>query len=122
MGTRAVITFIDQEIPAKFAVYQHWDGDPETIISNLLSVKNCWRWPRWEADEFAAAYILTHKEGPGNIRLSTGARDHGDLSYRYEVTKVENDGECALEVIIQNGDGHFLDVKYLNPAEERTDA
>ena len=118
MGTRAVITFFDDELPGKFAIYQHWDGNPETVINDLRNVRHCWPWPRWEADEFAAAYIATYKQGSGNLRISTGARNHDDLSYSYEVRQVENEGECALEVIVKDGEGHFLDVQYITPAEE----
>lgn len=94
MGTRAVITFKDDT--GTYSVYQHWDGDPETIFSNLERVVNCWGLPRFEADEFAAAYVAAHKNGAGNIRLSKGPRAHGDLSYTYTVT--HNNGDMFLNV------------------------
>ena len=89
MGTRCVITFKDET--DKFSIYQHWDGDPETIFHNLQSVVTAgkaWQGPRFEADEFAAAYVATHKNSPGNIRLTRGPRRHGDLSYEYIVYAV----------------------------------
>lgn len=86
MGTRAVITFHDELTKQKYSIYQHWDGDPATVHANIRLTQKCWPWPRYEADEFAAAYVATHKTGSGNIRLATSARAHGDLSYSYEVS------------------------------------
>ena len=87
MGTRAVIEFKDEN--GTYSVYQHWDGNPDTVLENLKRTRNRWHMPRFEADEFAAAYIATWKTDSGNIRISKGARAHGDLSYVYTVTHVE---------------------------------
>lgn len=87
MGTRAVIEFKDEN--GTYSVYQHWDGDPKTVIENLKRTRNRWSMPRFEADEYAAAYIATWKTNSGNIRISKGARAHGDLSYVYTVSHVE---------------------------------
>jgi len=87
MGTRAVITFKDSF--GKYSVYQHWDGDPDTVVENIKRTKKHWQMPRFEADEFAAAYVATWKTGEGNVRLSKGPRAHGDLSYSYTVTHEE---------------------------------
>lgn len=85
MGTRAVITFIDED--NTFHVYQHWDGDPTSILHSIECAKAfAWALPRFEADEFAAAFIAANKQkGGGDIRLTHTYEDHGDLSYRYEV-------------------------------------
>jgi hypothetical protein len=86
MGTRCVITFKDEY--SSHSVYRHYDGDPETIFASLQEVAltgKAWTGPRFEADEFAAAYVATHKTGPGNIRLTKGPRAHGDLSFEYVV-------------------------------------
>lgn len=104
MGTRAVITFKDEF--GSVSVYQHWDGDPETVVANIkgtFAVGKCWRWPRWEADEFAAAYVATNKSGEGNIRLTKGARSHGDLSYSYTVTTADGNGAKLLYVRWKGG-------------------
>lgn len=85
MSTRAVITFKDEM--GKFAVYIHQDGDPKEIMDSIKAVKNCWDWPRWEANDFAAAYVATHKNRGGGIRLSRGAQYHADLEYTYTVTQ-----------------------------------
>ena len=86
MGTRAIITFTDDN--DKYHVYQHWDGDPETVKANIQSaLKLAWPLPRFEPDEFAAAYIAANKTSEGNIRVSNvGPEKYGDLSYSYVVT------------------------------------
>lgn len=99
MGTRAVITFKDGQ--DTFSVYQHWDGDPDTVTENILKAQEfAWELPRFEAAEFAAAYIAATKgerkgEGGGNIYFSKGAKQHGDLSFNYVVT--EKDGKLNIE-------------------------
>lgn len=91
MGTRAVYTFIDSY--NEFHVYGHWDGDPQSVvekISNML--KFAWPLPRFEADECAAAFIAGNKkEGGGDIYLTSNYTNHDDLSYRYEISCVDND-------------------------------
>lgn len=85
MGTRAVITFIDED--NTFHVYKHWDGYPAEILKGIENAKPfAWELPRFEADEFAAAFIAANKEkGGGDIRLTHTYEDHGDLEFRYEV-------------------------------------
>lgn len=88
MGTRAVITFKDES--GSFSVYQHWDGDPDTVLANIGKLSGvAWELPRFEADEAAAAYVACFKTGPGNIRLLNGLRSwlKVDAQYRYMVTK-----------------------------------
>src|SRR6516164_7604860 len=84
MGTRAVYTFIDAD--DRHSVYKHWDGYPRwgcQFIANTLSL--AWPLPRFEADEFAAAFVAANKKQAGDIRLTTGPEVHGDLAYRYEI-------------------------------------
>ena len=84
MGTRAVITFKDDD--GSHSVYQHWDGYPEDIKKNIEKAKSlAWPLPRFEADEFAAAYVAVNKNGEGNIRLTKGVKSHCDLAYSYIV-------------------------------------
>ena len=88
MGTRCVITFKDQD--GSHSIYQHYDGYPwdHGVISQIAAIVTsgkAWQWPRFEADEMAAAYIATHKHEGGNIRLTKGPKSHGDLSYEYVV-------------------------------------
>ena len=99
MTTRAVITFKDEM--GKFSVYVHQDGDPKEILASIKAVEKCWEWPRWEANDFAAAYVATHKNRGGGIRLSRGAAYHDDLEYTYTVTQEAG----ALKVVFRKGIG-----------------
>jgi hypothetical protein len=88
MGTRCIITFKDKH--DQVHVYQHWDGDPETVKANIEKAKKlAWELPRFEPDEFGAAYIAANKDGEGNIRIGKAPEEYGDLSYTYTVTCVD---------------------------------
>ncbi len=86
MGTRAVITF--KSMTESFAVYVHTDGVPENIIPALQSAKQyAWPLPRFEAEDFAAAFIAAHKPPCGGaIYCTTCAADHDNLAFHYVVT------------------------------------
>jgi hypothetical protein len=84
MGTRAVYTFIDQD--ERHSVFKHWDGYPCwacRFIANALPL--AWPLPRFEADEFAAAFVAANKNEAGNVRLTSGPDAYGNLEYAYEV-------------------------------------
>ncbi len=86
MGTRAVYTFIDED--TRHSVFKHWDGYPRgacRFIENALAL--AWPLPRFEADEFAAAFVAANKQGTGNIRLTEGPDAHGDLEYAYDISR-----------------------------------
>jgi hypothetical protein len=86
MSTRAVYTFIDTD-GDKFHVYKHHDGYPSGAaewIANALP--HAWELPRFEADEFGAAFIAGNKSDAGGVRLTHGPEKHGDLEYRYEIS------------------------------------
>jgi hypothetical protein len=84
MGTRAVYTFIDED--SRHSVYKHWNGHPRwgcQFIANALRL--AWPLPRFEADEFAAAFVAANKNEHGDVRLTSGPEAHGDLAYSYEI-------------------------------------
>lgn len=91
MSTRAVYTFADAH--DKFHVYKHWDNYPErednTEVGAYAFIRQAkglaWELPRFEASEFATAFISKHKHEGGGVYLSKGARYHGDLSYHYTI-------------------------------------
>ena len=85
MGTRAVITFIDEH--DTHHVYKHWDGNPVDILQGIeRATAYAWPLPRFESDEFATAFIAANKpKGGGDIRMSHTYEDSPDLAYRYEV-------------------------------------
>jgi hypothetical protein len=88
MSTRAVVTFKDAY--GEYSVYKHCDGYPNgdggMIAAIHAAEMNAWKLPRFEADEFAAAFVAANKDGPGYIRLTSGPMAHGDLAYTYLVT------------------------------------
>lgn len=92
MGTRSVFVFkenVDSE--QQFCVYKHYDGYPSGAADALVNaIPNAWDLPRYEPDEFAAAFVAANKEGAGNIRLTSGPDCHGDLEYVYELSQAKN--------------------------------
>ncbi len=85
MGTRAVYTFI-HDADERYSVYKHWDGCPRwgcRFIANGL--KLAWPLPRFEANEFAAAFVAANKKQAGDIYLTSRPGVHGDLAYTYEI-------------------------------------
>ena len=90
MGTRAIVAFKDET--GEYPVFKHWDGRPDVILPMIEDAKGlAWDLPRWEASDYAAAFVATHKRGGGDIRLEpcvANWREHADFSYLYEVTFV----------------------------------
>lgn len=85
MGTRAVYSFSDDR--GTHHVYKHWDGYPAGAFDFITkAIALAWPLPRFEADDFAAAFVAANKTEGGNIRLTNGPENHGDLEYRYEIT------------------------------------
>lgn len=99
MSTRAIYTFVEDG--ASYHVYKHHDGYPSgaaTAIRNALDY--AWPLPRFEADEFAAAFVAGNKDGAkpgvpdqyrgGGVRLLHSGDwktvAPGDIEYRYEIS------------------------------------
>jgi len=94
MGTRAIYTFIDPNyVDDKFHIYSQYDNYPKgaaELIERALSYS--WELPRFEADEFAAAFVAANKpKRGGGIRLCNNENDSYDLDYRYEITTINKD-------------------------------
>lgn len=87
MSTRACYIFKDDL--GSHTVYKHGDGDPswawryyaDTIASGLA-----WELPRFEADEFAAAFIARNKVGAGSVRLVERWNYIADIRYLYKLS------------------------------------
>lgn len=93
MGTRAVYTF--KSHGEAFHVYKHWDNDPSCAAGFISQAcLKAWDLPRFEADEFAAAFIAANKDKAGDICLIKSARACGDAAYFYEVTH-DGKGLCV---------------------------
>jgi hypothetical protein len=86
MSTRAVYTFIGEDKETHH-VYKHHDGYPSgaaDAIANALPY--AWPLPRFEPDEFGAAFVAGNKSQGGGVRLTRHWDNHGDLKYRYEIS------------------------------------
>jgi len=85
MGTRAVYTFKDAD--SSFHVFKHWDNDPCGAVDFIhRATKYAWPLPRFEADEFASAFIAANKDTSGGVRLVKSQSQYADLEYVYEVS------------------------------------
>lgn len=110
MSTRAVYTFIDTS--GRYHVYKHHDGYPTGAADFIARAKsNAWSLPRFEADEFGAAFIVANKGDSGGVHLTKSYKAHGDLDFRYEITCLNG----ALHV-------KAFDVGYEAPNYERQTA
>ena len=72
MSTRAVYFFEDrQDDDVYYGVYKHYDGYPQGAAAHIEDAKAyAWPLPRWEADEFAAAFVAANKNPKGGeVRL-----------------------------------------------------
>lgn len=90
MSTRALYTFDDGQ--DKFTVFKHYDGYPEAhgaYHAIARAIPYAWELPRFEADEFAAAFVVGNKKSEGNVRLTNGDTTNGDvmgIEYWYTIT------------------------------------
>jgi hypothetical protein len=88
MSTRSTVTVYEDG--QGYSVYRHGDGYPDTehgVLEGLrAALANAWPWPRFEADDYAAAIVATWRTGAGGIRLTSGRDAHGDTEYHYDVS------------------------------------
>jgi len=69
MGTRAIYIFEDEH--EEVHVYKHYDNYPQGAVDFIENAKEfAWGLPRFEADEFAAAFVAANKNRKGGeVRL-----------------------------------------------------
>jgi hypothetical protein len=116
MSTRGMYTFIDppekdrKVSRRRFHIYRHMDNYPTGARQAIArALPFAWALPRFEADEFAAAFVAGNKPRPGSadpgggIRIVGGTSDAdrrrfaGDVEYRYEITaQPENKGGALM--------------------------
>jgi hypothetical protein len=62
MSTRACYRFIDPSDTGVVTIYKHGDGYPEGAVCWITkALEFAWPLPRFEADEFAAAFVAANK-------------------------------------------------------------
>jgi hypothetical protein len=104
MSTRAVYTFKDED--SSYSVYKHYDGYPEGegggtgAFGFIKAAKEfAWELPRFDASEFAAAFIAANKnKAGGDVYMTEGPQSHSDLSYAYQITR---DGSNLLVKVFE---------------------
>lgn len=79
MGTRAVYFFEDER--EEVAVYKHYDNYPKGAVKFIAAAKEyAWELPRFEADEFGAAFVAANKNPKGGeVRLIAPYEDRDKL-------------------------------------------
>ncbi len=98
-----MIKFVDKD--GTYKVYQHMDGYPEGphgilgLLQKVIASGRAWELPRFEADEFAAAFVCVAKTSQGNVRLVNGGA--WDVAYTYTVKAEGNE-----LVVTWNGDSN----------------
>jgi hypothetical protein len=84
MSTRAIYTF--KGFGESHHVYKHYDGYPSGAarwLGNALEL--AWELPRYEPNEFAAAFVAANKNRAGDIRLAKSQTAHCDVEFAYVV-------------------------------------
>lgn len=103
MSTRGIYIFKDKDGSA-FHVYKHFDNYPLGACEFLVdALKKAWPLPRYEADEFACAFIAANKDCGGGVRLVPhGVTDMGQ-DYTYIITCPDADvfGKAKAEIMIE---------------------
>jgi len=98
MSTNALIYVTDDE--NTFAIYKHWDGYPSAVqpmIERALTL--AWPLPRFEADEFAAAFVAANKTDSGDVRLvNPDKHDSTWFSYVYVIRHMEGSDKLNVTV------------------------
>lgn len=96
MATRGVYRFRDRD-GKTFRVYKHWDNYPEcAVIFIMKAMSLAWEAPRFEADEFACAFIAANKKSDGDLRLMEVDCDAGQ-EYEYDVS-MSDEGKIHVSV------------------------
>lgn len=100
MSTKAIFTFKDDS-RGVYNVYNHWDGDPEYAYNKIKNaLPYAWKLPRFEADEFSAAFIAGNKTEHGNFRCYIGNKaDNPDIDFHYIVTLKDNELYIEAQVL-----------------------
>lgn len=93
MSTRAIYSFLpsDDSEPT-YHVYGHSDGYPSWALKYIDAARlRAWVLPRYENDEFGAAFIAANKNHEGGFRLMPSYDKWQrvapmDIEYRYEIS------------------------------------
>lgn len=96
MSTRALYSFSENENSKPntiLNIYKHHDGYPTGAADALHAALDfAWQLPRYEPDEFAAAFIAANKRSGGGLRVfpngdprKVAKRHCTDIEFRYDI-------------------------------------
>jgi len=112
MSTRAIYTF--KGFGETYHIYKHHDGYPSGAAEALRNaLAYAWKLPRYEPDDFAAAFVAGNKSlGGGGVRTAKSRTQACDVEFGYTVYPLEynkqsdypqlNVGELIVEVAATN--------------------
>jgi len=84
MSTRAIYTF--KGFGETHHVFKHHDGYLSgAAVALENAVQLAWGAPRYEPDEFAAAFVSGNKQAPGGVRLARSQTAFKDVEFAYVV-------------------------------------
>lgn len=84
MSTRAIINVSDKL--DGFHIYVNWDGWPEKVIPSIeIATKYAWKFPRFEAGDFATALIKVLKKRAWGVYLINSTEKLSKVDYFYQV-------------------------------------
>lgn len=101
MSTRAVFVFKDDR--GTYAIYKHYDGYPSHALKIIAAAeKKAWPLPRFEADEFGAAFVAAAKHDMGGVRLLNYDKKETcfphDIEYIYRVTVKSDAADLWVDI------------------------
>ena len=113
MGTRAIYIFEDEH--EEVHVYKHYDNYPLGAVDFIENAKEyAWELPRFEADEFAAAFVAANKNPKGGECRLIGLFRHDSVpsvmeeqsfcDYFYYVTYSKKDEDLKVEILERHDD------------------
>lgn len=96
MSTRACYVFKDSD--QSIAVYKHHDGYPSGAVQFIAAAQaHAWKLPRFEADEFAAAFVAANK--PSNAQKCAAEMARADEIEKTDPSAAEKIREWAREYL-----------------------
>jgi hypothetical protein len=111
MSTRACYTFKNSKVA--YHVYKHSDGYPSGAVRWIeAAIPSAWHLPRFEPDDFGAAFVAANKDQPGSVRLMPSGDIEtiapGDIAYRYEIESKNDLIWVTVFQMIPHGNGTLL--------------
>jgi len=86
MSTRAIITVFDKQ--DSFNIYLHGNAIPEIVMPSIeKATEYAWKFPRFEAWDFATALIKVLKKRAWGVYLINLKEKMTEADYYYQVSK-----------------------------------